>query len=150
MLQDNDTVFRATCKLDASPESVFDAWTEQAQWEQWLGSAGMRCDVPLLERRPGGHFKVVMHPASGPVTKLDGEYRTFEQPHKLGFSWWVEGSDARTTLITVNLEADGDGTELSLRHEGLSSAASRDSHGKSWQESFDKLKIFLAGSRDRF
>ena len=150
MAQDNDTILRMTCRLDASPLTVFEAWTEQSQWEQWLGSATMRCDVPLLEPRPGGHFKVAMHPANGAVTRLDGEYKTFDRPRALEFSWWVEGSDVRTTLITVQFQAAGDGTELRLRHEGLSSAASRDSHGKSWEESFSKLKIFLAGGRERF
>jgi uncharacterized protein YndB with AHSA1/START domain len=150
MTQDNDTVFRMTCRLDASPQTVFDAWTEQSQWEQWLGSADMRCDVPLLEPHVGGHFKVVMHPANGKITRLDGEYRTFERPNTLGLSWWVEGSDVRTTLITVQLNAAADGTEMTLRHEGLSTVASRDAHGKSWEESFSKLKIFLAGGRERF
>jgi uncharacterized protein YndB with AHSA1/START domain len=150
MTQGNDTILRMNCRLDASPQAVFDAWTEQSQWEQWIGSASMRCNVPLLEPRIGGHFKLVMHPANGPETRLDGEYRTFDGPKSLGFSWWVEGSDVRTTLITVDLKPAADGTELTLRHEGLSSIASRDSHGKSWEESFDKLKIFLAGGRERF
>jgi uncharacterized protein YndB with AHSA1/START domain len=150
MNQDSDMVLRMAGTFDAPPQTVFEAWTERTQWEQWLGSADMRCDVPLLEPHVGGHFKVTMHPSHGAETRLDGEYKTVVAPTTLGFSWWVEGSDVRTTLITVKFAPAGDGTELTLRHEGLKSAASRDAHGKSWEESFNKLKIFLASGRERF
>jgi uncharacterized protein YndB with AHSA1/START domain len=147
MTLETDTILRLVCPLQASPQRVFEAWTDRPQWEQWLGSAAMRCDVPLLEPHVGGRFKITMHPANGAATRLDGEYKLFDRSRALGFSWWVEGSSVRTTLITAHFQPVGDETELRLVHEGLTSIASRDAHGKSWEESFTKLKVYLARGR---
>ncbi len=62
---------------------------------------------------------------------------------------WTQGPpdeppDGVTSLVTIELVPDGDGTSLTLTHEGLPDRAQADSHGEGWSETLDKLARLLA------
>jgi hypothetical protein len=60
----------------------------------------------------------------------------------------MEG-DVRETLVTVKLRELNGQTELSLRQEGLPTAADRDGHVKGWNSALNKLVAYLAARTRR-
>jgi uncharacterized protein YndB with AHSA1/START domain len=129
--------------FDATPERVFDAWLIREEWQAWIGPEGVQCDVPLLEPRVGGRYSVIMHMSDGKQIRVAGEFKAIERPSRFVFTWGWEGDPTRTTLVTVTLKAAGGKTEMMLRHEGLSSAEDRESHGKGWNSTLNKLAAYL-------
>jgi uncharacterized protein YndB with AHSA1/START domain len=84
-----------------------------------------------------------MHLPDGETLPITGVFTSIEINKSFSFTWGMEG-DPRDTLVTVELR-DLDGrTELTLRHEGLPSAADRDGHGKGWNSALNKLADHLA------
>jgi uncharacterized protein YndB with AHSA1/START domain len=136
-------VLEITRVFDAPPSRVFDAWLSREEWASWIGPEGVRCDVPLLEPRVGGRYRLTMHLPDGRALPVAGVFRAVERDRGFAFTWGMEG-EPRETLVTVALR-DLDGrTELKLRHEGLPSAADRDGHGEGWNSALNKLAAYLA------
>ena len=54
-------VLEITRVFDATPAHVFEAWLDREEWQSWIGPEGIDCEVPLLERRVGGRYRVIMH-----------------------------------------------------------------------------------------
>jgi uncharacterized protein YndB with AHSA1/START domain len=139
------TVLEITRVFDAPPSAVFDAWTVREQWQSWIGPEGIDCEVPLLEPRVGGRYKVIMRLTDGRVVPVVGTFKTVDRPTRLAFTWQWEGEgDQANTLVTLTLRDLGGKTELTLRHEGLRTVENRDGHGKGWNSAMNKLAAFLA------
>jgi uncharacterized protein YndB with AHSA1/START domain len=129
--------------FDAAPASVFKTWLNREEWQSWIGPEGVDCEVPLLEPRVGGRYRIIMHLPDGSVIPVVGVFKTIEAPKRLAFTWGRDG-DARTTLVTVTLRDLGGKTEMILRHEGLPTDADRAGHGKGWNSALNKLVSYLA------
>jgi uncharacterized protein YndB with AHSA1/START domain len=141
----SDVTLNITRLLDAPPERVFDAWMEREQWASWIGPAGVRCDVALHEPRVGGRYRLVMHLERGDMAVV-GAFKTIERPHRIAFTWMMEGGE-HDSLVTVDLRtAPGGRTELVLRHDGLLTVDNRDQHGRGWESTLGKLEAFLKGA----
>jgi uncharacterized protein YndB with AHSA1/START domain len=135
-------VLEITRIFDATPDRVFDAWLDRDEWASWIGPEGVHCDLPLFEPRVGGRYRLTMHLLDGKTLPVTGVFTSIEVNRSFCFSWAMEG-DARDTLVTVTLR-DLDGrTELTLRHEGLPTAADRDGHGEGWNSALNKLAAHL-------
>ncbi|HEX4026347.1 MAG TPA: SRPBCC domain-containing protein [Rhizomicrobium sp.] len=128
----------------ASPEELFDAWFEREQWQAWIGPEGCQCEVPLLEPRVGGRYRIQMHLSDGREIPVEGEFKTVDRPRTLVFTWgWAlsEGS----TLVRLAFKPVEGGTELTLIHEGLPTAEAREGHGKGWNSALNKLSRYVKG-----
>lgn len=116
-------------RIAASPATVWSFWTDAALLCEWWGS------VAEVEPRPGGIFRVTMNDG-GPV--MMGEYLELEPHSRLVFSFGWEpsamgvGIPPCSTQVEVTLTADGEDTELLLRHSNLPVAHVTD-HAKGWQ-----------------
>lgn len=141
--RDSDYALEVQRTLDATPETVFDAWMTREAWQAWIGPKGLRCEVPLLEPVIGGRFQIRMSIAKGITIPVAGIYREVERPNRIVFNWGRADEPARSTLITITLAARDGKTAITLRHEGLESAASRDSHTQGWRDALDKLAAYL-------
>src|SRR5918996_5105733 len=99
---------RNEVRIAAPPEVVFPYFTDPARMVAWMGVA------ELLDPRPGGTFRV---DANGRGVVL-GEYVEVEPPHRVVFTWGFENPErsvgAGASTVEVTLEADGDGTLLTL------------------------------------
>ena len=93
-----------------------------------------------VDLRVGGRYRID-GPAAGMA--VSGEYVTVEPPHKLVFTWAWDGEDDET-LVTVDLTATADGTELSLRHERFVGDEQRDQHAQGWHDCLDRLPEWLS------
>jgi uncharacterized protein YndB with AHSA1/START domain len=136
-------VLEITRMFDATPAEVFNAWLNRDEWASWIGPEGINCDVPQLEPRVGGRYRLTMHLPDGNILHVAGVFKAIEPNKSFAYTWGMEG-DPRQTLVTVKLRELNGQTELSLRQEGLPTAADRDGHVKGWNSALDKLKAYLA------
>jgi uncharacterized protein YndB with AHSA1/START domain len=138
-----DTTLEITRIFDAPPERLFDAWLEREEWQAWIGPKGVSCEVPLLEPWVGGRYRVTMRLSDGRVIPVAGVYKTIERPRKLVFTWGWEGDPTRQSLVALSFREVNGKTELTLRHEGLESLASRGDHRNGWNSALDKLVAYV-------
>ena len=136
-------VLEITRIFEASPTEVFNAWLEREQWASWIGPEGVHCEVPLLEPRVGGRYRLIMHLPNGNLLRVAGVFNAIAPNRSFAFTWGMVG-EPRETLVTVELRDLNGRTELKLRQQGLPTAADRDGHGKGWNSALDKLVAYLA------
>jgi uncharacterized protein YndB with AHSA1/START domain len=135
-------VLEITRIFDATPAEIFNAWLDREEWASWIGPEGVHCDVSVLEPRVGGRYRLTMHLPDGNIIRIAGIFKAIEPNRNFSFTWGAEG-DPRETLVTVKLRELNGRTELKLRHEGLPTAADRDSHRKGWDSALNKLGAYL-------
>jgi uncharacterized protein YndB with AHSA1/START domain len=140
----SDTAVRVTRTLKASPEQVFDAWTNADRLQQWLCPdpgfvAEAACD-PVV----GGRYRIVKILAGG-ADEVTGEYLVVDPPHRLVFTWAAGTTLGRTTRVTVTLRPDGDTTEMTILHERLPNQQIHDGAQRAWASILDRLSALLAG-----
>jgi len=128
--------------FNAPVERVFDAWMVHEQWEAWIGPEGTKSDIPEMEPRVGGRYKIMMNLSNGQKLPVIGTFRTIERPTRLAFSWKMDGGE-HDSLVTISLRDLGGRTELTLRHEGLLTPDNRDAHGSGWNSALNKLEAYL-------
>jgi uncharacterized protein YndB with AHSA1/START domain len=138
-------VLEITRIFDARPADVFEAWLDREEWQSWIGPEGVDCEVPLLERRVGGRYRVIMHLPDGRTIPVTGAFQSIDPNEGFAMTWSMEG-ETRDTLVTVSLRDLGGRTELTLRHEGLPTVADRDGHAEGWSSTLDKLAAYLSNS----
>jgi uncharacterized protein YndB with AHSA1/START domain len=126
-------------RIAASPETVFDFFTDPDLMIQWMGRSAE------LDPRPGGGFRCEANEEAIAV----GEYVELEPPHRLVFTWGWDGEESVTppgsSRVEVRVAPDGDGTHLRLIHRDLPSAESAEKHGHGWRHYLDRLATRAAG-----
>lgn len=105
-------------RLAAPPETVFDAWVDPDCLGQWL----FRTPTGVLARvevdaRVGGRFRVDEN-RGGETAEHYGEYAELDRPRRLAFDFWTSFS-AERTRVTIDIEPAGDGSLLTLTHDGV-------------------------------
>lgn len=147
---DTDIV-RIERTYDASPEAVFDAWTNPEVLRRWWkASAAATAPSAAVDLRVGGGYRLSMRDAEGEQHTVVGEYRVVERPHRLVYSWIWEGTGptaGHESLVVVTFEPRGDGTgdgsaartTVVIEHSNLMNATSREAHGRGWDGALDSL-----------
>jgi uncharacterized protein YndB with AHSA1/START domain len=133
--------------LDAPREIVFAAWVDQDQAARWWGPKGFTSVACTMDVRVGGTWRRVMRAPDGVEHRARGIYREIVPPERLVFTYAWErhsGHGGHQTLVTLNFVDLGGRTELTLRHEGFETAASRDDHHGGWSGCLERLAAFLA------
>ena len=135
-------------KIFSAPrQKIFEAWTEPEKLTRWLCrvSAEHSTEVLELDVRAGGHYRLEVTTPEGSRMFLFGTYREVKFPERLVFTWCWEGDpDFGETLVTIDLHARGESTEMVLTHERFSSTEGRDRHAIGWQGCFDRLTELLS------
>jgi uncharacterized protein YndB with AHSA1/START domain len=126
-------------QITASPETVFDFFTDPDKMIQWMGRSAQ------LDPRPGGDFRCDINGEA----IASGSYVALERPHRVVLSWGWEGGDAVTkpgaSTVEVLLASDGDGTEVRLIHRDLPTLESAEKHTHGWNHYLDRLAIAASG-----
>jgi uncharacterized protein YndB with AHSA1/START domain len=135
-------VVRIVRRLPASPDEVFDAWTDADSIAEWMRAGGIRSVVAELDPRVGGRFRIVMRTDRGD-TEHTGEYVEVHRPRRLVFTWRSRTTRDRETLVTVELRPVGDETEIALIHERLPDEPSRKQHDDGWTAIVESLGAHL-------
>jgi uncharacterized protein YndB with AHSA1/START domain len=126
-------------RIAASPETVFDFFTDPDKMVLWMGRSAE------LDARPGGAFRCDINGEN----VASGEYLEVDPPHRVVFSWGWEGADAVTapgsSRVEILLAPDGDGTDVRLIHSELPSADAAARHRQGWEHYAERLAIAAAG-----
>lgn len=111
-------------RVDAPPDLVFEFLVDPALYTRWQGQEAD------LDPRPGGRFRVVVE---GNVVL--GEYVEVDPPRRVVITWGFEGNPEvppGSSTVEFNLEADGQGTVVRVRHTGLPTEAI-EMHRQGWE-----------------
>jgi uncharacterized protein YndB with AHSA1/START domain len=137
--------------LDASPETVFQAWTDPKQMARWWGPNCFTNPVCELDPRPGGAWRIVMRAPDGVEYECGGIYREVVPPARLVFSnnaFDHEGKVLLEGVTSVTFAAQGGKTKLTLetRMIGKVSYAAQMLAGMEagWNQSLDRLTDLVA------
>lgn len=145
----DDVTLVARRTIRASPEWLFDAWTEARHVERWWGPAGVECVGATIDLRVGGAYRIGNRFPDGRVVWIAGVFELIERPHRLVYTWRLESPHAgeRSERVTVRFEPSGDDTEVVVVHERIGDEASRHGHEAGWVACLDGLAEFAATTR---
>jgi len=96
-----------------------------------------------IDVRVGGRYRMVAYSADGEVHEVGGTYREVIANEKLVFTWAWRSTPERESLVTVQLQPDGNGTLLTLTHEQFFDEPARERHLSGWTETLEKLAALL-------
>jgi uncharacterized protein YndB with AHSA1/START domain len=132
-------------RLPAPISDVFRWWTDAERLAEWMSPVGtVEAEVDL---RVGGGFRIVM--TSGDIV-LDhvGEYLEIEVPTRLVFTWRSPFTGPESSLVSIELERDGESaTWLRLVHSRLPEAVAP-SHRDGWGTMLDRLASQMHPQRE--
>ena len=123
-------------RIEATPATVFALLTDARRMTTWLA------ETVVADPTPGGAFRIA---ESGGMS-IVGNYLELVPDRKVVFTWGgFAGLEPGESTVEITLEADGDGTLLTLRHYGLPPPAV-ESHDMGWMHSgLPKLKAAAEG-----
>ena len=93
---------------------------------RWMHPLDTTCLHAEADVRVGGRFRVIMRSPDG-------------EEHDVSVTWAWRSTPERESRVSVLLRAEGETTELTLRHERLFDEATRDAHREGWSSAFDRL-----------
>ncbi|HXC26238.1 MAG TPA: SRPBCC domain-containing protein [Gemmatimonadaceae bacterium] len=110
---------------DASPETVWQAWTTPELLKQWWGPNNVTIPECEVDLRVGGKFYIVMEageamgPYKGTKWPMLGEFTVVEPNAKLSYNAkaWTEGQKEETTIdqtTELTLTAENGKTQVKL------------------------------------
>jgi len=136
--------------IHASREKVFEAWTNAKSVSQWMRPKGVTSVDAELDPRVGGKLRLRTRGDEGD-TEYTGEFRTLESPSKLVFTWTSRDTDARPTVVTVELSEDEmePGCAVNLTQAGFISPEAVHKNGAAWDAMLDKLALLEKTKRKR-
>jgi len=144
----SDTEFVMERTLDASPERVFDAYTDPAKVAQWWGQRNNTTSVEQNDVRPGGAWRFVQRDAEGNAYEFYGEYLEVVPNEKVVYTFEFAGFPGHVVTDTVAFEPEGAGTRLIasssfMSKEDLDGMLATGMEGGA-NESWDRLAELLA------
>ncbi len=145
----DDRVLRIERQFSATPEDVFDAWTDPTRIVAWWGPEGMHVPESEFEPHVGGAWATTMRNGEGQEFHVSGVYTAIERPKRVAFTWaWrqEDGSRGHETAVDVTFEAAGGGTLLKLVQRSFETTEQRDNHRGGWTSSFNDLERYLASN----
>ncbi len=130
----------------APRDRVFRAWTDAREFAQWFHpSTDYKTVITRLDLRVGGKYSLEMHHKGGNIHRLSGAYEEVKPPEKLVFTWcWQQDETLMESLVTVTFKDLGGSTEVSLTHQNLLTAETREKHNQGWTGCLGQLDAYLA------
>jgi uncharacterized protein YndB with AHSA1/START domain len=129
--------------IRASPERIFDAWTQAKHLKQWWGPKSVECVDAEVDLRVGGRYRIANRFPDGNILWISGEFEAVERPHRLVYTWRVGEAETSAERVTVTLHALGEETEVIVAHERIPTDAMRDMHQQGWVGCLDGLVDYL-------
>ena len=130
-----------TRRIRAAPERVYGFFTDPALWAQWQGTSA------VVDPRPGGLLQVAM--GRDGTGLAEGHFVELDPFKRIVFTWGWASSPLSTllpdsTVVTVDLRPDGDGTLVTLTHDSLP-PGEREIHEAGWIQYLARLVIVAEG-----
>lgn len=135
-----EDVVRCEVRIDATPETVFQYFTDPEKLCRWMGTEAD------LDPVPGGALRVNVqgeHVARGAFVEVD-------PPRRVVFTWGWEGEGQPVppgaSTVEVTLTPEGEGTLVVLVHRDLPSDEMRTAHAEGWTHYVERLAVAAAGA----
>jgi uncharacterized protein YndB with AHSA1/START domain len=131
--------FTKTVDLPVPPDIAFDLLTDPERLRRWQAVSA------YVDLRAGGEYRWTVIP--GQVAA--GTYREVEPGRRLVLGWGWEGNDdlpPDTSTVTVTVEPVGEGSRVTLVHDGLTPAQQK-THAAGWEHYLGRL-VDLATTGD--
>ena len=126
--------FELATVLPATPESIYAAWLSSA------GHSAMTGAQAHVDGRVGGAYDAWDGYITGTTLALEPDHRIVQSWRTLEF-----GPDHADSHVDVQLDAEGGGTRLTLRHSNVPSDQRGYEEG-GWLESyFEPMRVFFSG-----
>jgi uncharacterized protein YndB with AHSA1/START domain len=101
--------------FQASPERVFEAWTQRDQIEKWWGPTGFTVTIDQMDVRPGGKWSFTMHGPDGVDYPNVIVYEEILAPERLVYTHGSPDSDDPGFRTTVTFDDFMGMTALTMR-----------------------------------
>lgn len=105
-----------TRKISASPQRVYESWTEPEQFAAWFGTEAV--EIPLdsvtLDARPGGKLAAMMKLPDGSTINWAGEYVEAVPGKRLVFTLTDNPAEPYGEPLVADFVAVDGGTEVTL------------------------------------
>jgi len=146
---------RITRTFNAPRRLVWQAWTDPAHLQQWMGPRGFTATVLEQDVKAGGKWRICLHrdePAqgcgetAGDTLWQSGTYLEVSEPERLVLSFrWEDRIDipCHETVITLIFTEQRGQTTMSFHQAFFKSTDDRDGHSFGWNSSFDRLETAL-------
>ncbi|MDX1488422.1 MAG: SRPBCC domain-containing protein, partial [Acidiferrobacterales bacterium] len=100
-----DEIVEVRQLVDASIETVFEAWTEPEHVKRWWSpNATTTCTLCEIDLRVGGHYRLEMYDTADENTcKVHGQFQEISPPTRLVYTWngATHQGKVTNTLVTV-------------------------------------------------
>lgn len=148
-LDTSETIgLRMTRELPATPEEVFDAYTDAEKQKIWYGILDEEPGIVEIEvdLRVGGRQVAVWGPNRDTLFREEQVFLEIDRPHRLVTE--SSGNDpsgqTMTTRVVVTFEANEAGTLVTVEQTGFPTPEIRDFFSTMvWVGAFDRIEAFL-------
>lgn len=133
--------------FDATPEEIWEAWTDPDSAAQWWPSTPR--ETVEIDARVGGRYTYTMvNDATGERIITAGVYREVVPFERLVFTWgYPDGDPDDTPAITITLEPAGERTRMTFDLRGVEGKKGDGFFYDGWQDALDSLEEHLGQSQ---
>ncbi|SNY73472.1 SRPBCC family protein [Paractinoplanes atraurantiacus] len=144
---------RVTRQLPATPEEVFDAYTDAEKQKIWFTILDEQPGIVEIEvdLRVGGRQTAVWGPSPDALFRETQTFVEIDRPHRLVTDSTGSSPDGTTmtTRIEITFEARDGGTLMTVVQSGFPVPEVRDFFtGEVWAGAFDRIEAFLKAKAD--
>ncbi len=144
---------RMTRSLPATPDEVFDAYTDPEKQKVWFTILDEHPGIVEIttDLRVGGQQVAVWGPDADTLFRETQTFLEIERPHRLVTESTGSSPDGMTmtTRIELTFEAEGDGTLVTVVQTGFPVPEVRDFFASDvWVGAFDRIEAYLLRSID--
>jgi uncharacterized protein YndB with AHSA1/START domain len=134
----NQCVIRT--RMNSNPRMIYEAWT--TGWEKWFAAPG----TLKVEPKVGGAYSFETE-HEGKRHPHHGRYLRLEKDRLVEITWTTGegGTEGAETIVSVELESEGTGAVLDLKHSGFPNEESMQQHDKAWVMVLGHLDKVLSG-----
>ena len=100
----DDATLRMERIIAASPERLFELWTEPEELVKWWGPEGFTTPKQAMDVRPGGRWRTTMRSPDGKNHTVSGIYRAIEPPKRLVAFEKVWLAPGERKVVTMTLD----------------------------------------------
>ena len=135
--------------IDATPEEVFDAYTDPEAMKVWFTILNEGLIVEnVIDLQVGGTWVSAWGFTPEEMFRETQVFEVVDRPHRIvskssGSS--PDGNSLEDTLVEITFEDEGGKTLMKVVHSGLPDEANRDFfENVAWQGFFDRLQAYFA------
>jgi uncharacterized protein YndB with AHSA1/START domain len=131
--------------LNAPQALVFKAWTDPQLMTRWFFPGENWTVSVKSDLRVGGRYELLMRDSEGTLHEQFGEFREIVPVSRLVFTWSCPDLAVVDSVVTIDLAAQGERTELLLVHELPPDPKIRRGHEEGWKGCLGNLEKWISG-----